>query len=57
MASSKREAREFLAAGSISLNGDKVTDENLKITKGLAIEGKVIVVRRGKKKNYLIKFN
>jgi len=57
MASSKREAREFLAAGSISLNGDKVTDENLKITKGLAIEGKVIVIRRGKKKNYLIKFN
>lgn len=56
IASSRREAREFLAAGSITLNGDKVTDENLKITKNLAIEGKVIVIRRGKKKNYLIKF-
>src|SRR5574344_1303650 len=30
---SKREAREFLTAGSITLNGDKVTDENLKVTK------------------------
>ena len=54
--SSKREAREFLNAGSITLNGDKVTDENLAITRDLAIEGEVIVLRRGKKKNYIVKF-
>ena len=54
--SSKREAREFLNAGSITLNGDKVTDENLLVTKALAIEGEVIVLRRGKKKNYIVKF-
>jgi tyrosyl-tRNA synthetase len=54
--SSKREAREFLNAGSITLNGDKVTDENLLVTKSLAIEGEVIVLRRGKKKNYIVKF-
>ena len=54
--SSRREAREFLAAGSITLNGDKVTDENLLVTRQLAIEGEVIVLRRGKKKNYIVKF-
>ncbi|MCQ2593819.1 MAG: tyrosine--tRNA ligase [Treponemataceae bacterium] len=54
--SSKREAREFLSAGSITLNGEKVSDENLPLTKDLAIEGKIIVLRRGKKKNYLLKF-
>ena len=54
--SSRREAREFLNAGSITLNGDKVTDENLAITRELAIEGEVIVLRRGKKKNYIVKF-
>lgn len=53
---SKREAREFLSAGSITLNGEKVSDENLPLTKDLAIEGKIIVLRRGKKKNYLLKF-
>lgn len=53
---SKREAREFLTAGSITLNGDKVTDENLKVTKALALEGKIIVLRRGKKKNFILKF-
>ena len=55
--SSRREAREFLNAGSITLNGDKVTDENLAITRDLAIEGEVIVLRRGKKKNYIVKFS
>lgn len=54
--SSKREGREFLNAGSITLNGDKVSDENMMITKDLAIEGEVIVLRRGKKKNYIVKF-
>ena len=54
--SSRREVREFLNAGSITLNGDKVTDENLAITRDLAIEGEVIVLRRGKKKNYIVKF-
>lgn len=54
--SSKREGREFLNAGSITLNGDKVSDENMAVTPELAIEGKVIVLRRGKKKNYLLKF-
>ena len=54
--SSRREAREFLNAGSITINGDKMSDENMIITKDLAIEGKVLVIRRGKKKYYLGKF-
>lgn len=56
IASSKREAREFLAAGSITLNGEKFMDENMPVTRQLAIEGKMIVLRRGKKKNYIVKF-
>ena len=53
VASSKREAREFLTAGSITINGEKVTDENMIITKDLAIGDKAIVIRRGKKKYYM----
>ena len=56
VAQSRREAREFLNAGSITLNGDKYTDENTIINKDLAIEGEVIVLRRGKKKNYILNF-
>lgn len=53
---SKREAREFLNSGSILINGDKVVDENMNINKEIAIDNKLIVVRRGKKKYYLGKF-
>jgi len=53
IASSKREAREFINAGSISINGDKVQEEEKIVSKDMAIEEKAIVVRRGKKKYYM----
>ena len=53
--SSRREVREFLNSGSISINGDKVTDENLVINKSVALNEKIIVIRKGKKKYYLVK--
>ena len=53
IASSKREAREFITAGSISINGDKYLDENEIISKNMALDDKFIIVRRGKKKYYL----
>ena len=54
--SSKREAREFLTNGSMTINGEKITDLDFNITKEFAIDNKYVVVRRGKKKYYLVKF-
>lgn len=51
--SSKREAREFISNGSISLNGEKVTDLEYVITKNVCIGSKYIIIRRGKKKYYI----
>ncbi len=51
--SSRREAREFLNSNAISLNGNVVTDENMVINSSVAIDNKVIVIRRGKKKYFL----
>ncbi len=53
-ASSKRQAREFLANNSITINGKKVTDETLKVTENEFIEQKYLVIRRGKKKYFLV---
>jgi len=50
---SRREAREFLNSNAISLNGNVVTDENMVINSSVAIDNKVIVIRRGKKKYFL----
>lgn len=53
MASSKREAREFIKNNAISINGEVVNDESKVITKDMALEGKIIIFRRGKKKYYI----
>ena len=55
--SSKREAREFISNGSITLNGDKVTDLEFTVTKNICIDSKYLVVRRGKKKYYVGIYN
>ena len=51
--SSKREAREFISGGSLTLNGDPLKDMNLEINAESCLAGKYLVVRRGKKKYYL----
>lgn len=51
--SSKREAREFVTNGSITLNGEKIKDMELLISRDKCIEGKYIIIRRGKKKYYI----
>lgn len=50
---SRREAREMLAANAISINNEKYTDENAVIDKSIAIDGKVLVIRKGKKKQFI----
>ena len=54
--SSKREAREFISSGTISVNGKKVESLDEVITKELAIEEKYIIVKRGKKKYFLLEY-
>ena len=56
LASSKREAREFIKNGAVLVNGDKVTDIEAKLGKNDAIEGRFIVLRRGKKLYAIVKF-
>lgn len=51
IASSRREAREFLNANAILLNGEVVNDENMKINNNR----KYNIIRRGKKKYYVFK--
>ncbi len=55
-ASSKREAREFIKGNSVSLNGEKITDNKI-INKDDALFNKYIIVKRGKKNYYLVILN
>ena len=56
LASSRREAREFIRNGAVLVNGEKITDEACVLNKDLAIESRFIVLRRGKKNYALVEF-
>ena len=53
VAKSKREAREFIEAGAISINGEKITNIEKTIKTEMFIENTYIIVRRGKKNYYI----
>ena len=50
---SKREAREFITGGAISINGEKINDTEKTIEDSMFIDNSYIVVRRGKKNYYI----
>lgn len=52
---SRRQSREDIQNGAISINGEKVTDLDFVITREKSFEGRFIIVRRGKKKYFLVK--
>ena len=54
LATSKREAREFINNGAITINGNKITDLNHILTKEEAIDNKYVMLRRGKKRYALV---
>jgi tyrosyl-tRNA synthetase len=53
---SKRQAREDVSNGAVSLNGLKVTELDYMVGGKDRIEGQFTIVRRGKKKYHLIKY-
>ena len=54
--SSRRQSREFIQNGAISINGDKVDDLEFEISPEHAIGDQYVIVRRGKKNYYLVTF-
>lgn len=55
LAASNREAREFLANGSVSVNGEKITPDT-RLTTAHLLHGSVMAVRRGKKNWHLTRW-
>ena len=53
--SSKREAREFISNNSISVNGEKINDLEFVVKQANALYNQFTVIRKGKKKYFVIK--
>lgn len=54
VAKSKREAREFLSAGAVAINGRKVTVDDV-LQLDWLLHGETLLVRRGKKRWHVVK--
>ncbi|WP_042474571.1 tyrosine--tRNA ligase [Bacillus ndiopicus] len=54
---SKRQAREDVTNGAISINGEKVTDLEYVVDAKDRLEDAFAIIRRGKKKYHMVKFN
>ena len=56
MVNSKRQAREDVQNGAIYVNGERRQDLAAELTETDKIEGQFTVIRRGKKKYFLLKY-
>ncbi|WP_106766748.1 tyrosine--tRNA ligase [Paenibacillus faecalis] len=52
---SKRQAREDIANGAITMNGERVNDVNMDVTPDNSFDGRFIIIRKGKKTYSLVK--
>ena len=57
VSSSKRQAREDVTNGAISVNGEKVTDLEYVVDAKDRLEDSFTIIRRGKNKYHMVKFN
>jgi len=53
---SKRQAREDITNGAVTVNGERITDTSYELQDSDRIEGQFTIIRRGKKKYSLIKY-
>ncbi|MET0786691.1 MAG: tyrosine--tRNA ligase [Paenisporosarcina sp.] len=56
ISSSKRQAREDVTNGAISINGEKITDVGYVMSATDRLDDSFTIVRRGKKKYHMVKF-
>ena len=55
VAKSKREARELLSTGAVSINGDRAGADD-KLSADRLLHGKIALIRRGKKTWHVARF-
>jgi tyrosyl-tRNA synthetase len=55
LAASKGEARRLIAGGGVYLNGDRIDSPDQRVTMDDAIDGRVLVLRKGKKSNHVVR--
>lgn len=55
IANSKGEARRLIQGGGVYLNGARIEDVDLRVTTADPIDGQILLLRKGKKQNHLVR--
>jgi tyrosyl-tRNA synthetase len=55
LAGSKSEARRLVQSGGVYVNNRRVSDPQMKLTRDLAIDGRLFVLRKGQKLNHVVR--
>ena len=55
VASSKSEGVRLVKGGGITLNGRRIADEKERVLPAQAIEGRMFLIRKGKRDNFLVR--
>jgi tyrosyl-tRNA synthetase len=55
LASSKSEARRLVQSGGVYVNNRRISDPQMRLTRELAIGGRLFVLRKGSKQNHLVR--
>jgi tyrosyl-tRNA synthetase len=55
--SSKGEATRLIRGGGIYVNNERVSDEKLRLTRDHAVDGKLFLIRKGAKHNFLVRIS
>jgi tyrosyl-tRNA synthetase len=50
------QARKLIQSNAVSVNGEKVSDIEMLLTKDTALHGKYLLVQKGKKNHHLVVF-
>ncbi|HVL52380.1 MAG TPA: tyrosine--tRNA ligase [Actinomycetota bacterium] len=56
LATSRKNAREFIGGGGVYVNNTKQTDADRSVSEGDLLHGRYLVLRRGKKNHHLVSF-
>jgi tyrosyl-tRNA synthetase len=55
IAASKGDARRLIAGGGVYLNGERIESDDQRVPVERAIEGRVLLLRKGKKQNHVVR--
>jgi tyrosyl-tRNA synthetase len=54
LSDSRRQARELIRTGAVHVNGRRVADEGMRLSRALALHGRYVIIKKGKRTHHVV---